>query len=75
MMKDNSIEKKLTTFFFLFLYLLFFNSDFPDLANTTLDPPTQTTFCVDEVPNGSKQDPQYKVLKAFFFARIASVIS
>ena len=28
-------------------------------AATLLDPPTQTTFCLDEVSNSSNQDPQY----------------
>ena len=46
-------------FFFTSLFLEVEGEADPVCVVTLLGPPTQTAFCLNEVPNGSNQDPRH----------------
>ena len=62
-------------FFFFFLHPFFLEvagAAAPELAATSLNPPTQTAFCLAKVPNRSKQNPRYILAILFVVVQLAS---
>ena len=58
--------------FVLFFFFTHFSDRVAGEAVTSLDQPTQTAFRLDEVPNGSNQDPRCNQAILFVVFQLAS---